>query len=140
MKLPEFLIQQMSLGNKVKWYLMITEREMAKQNNGFKIKGSMNIWKQKGKDEGGESKLLGGRGSTSGKSSQEAKKKKKKKIVQEIKATLESRTLNPQDISPSWHLERFEFYVFGVFSQVLRYLQRLENCTYIYSSFYKSNY
>ena len=29
------------------------------------------------------------------------KKKKKKKIVQEIKATLESRTLNPQDISPS---------------------------------------
>lgn len=43
MKLPEFLIQQMSLGNKVRWYLMITEREMAKQNNGFKIKGSMNI-------------------------------------------------------------------------------------------------
>ena len=76
MKLPEFLIQQMSLGNKVRWYLMITEREMAKQNNGFKIKGSMNIWKQKGKDEGGESKLLGGRGSTPSKSSQEAKKKK----------------------------------------------------------------
>ena len=29
------------------------------------------------------------------------RQKKKKKIVQEIKATLESRALNPQDISPS---------------------------------------
>ena len=57
-------------------------------------------------------KLLGGRGSTPSKSSQEAKKKKKKK-VHYIKGTL----------------ERFEFYVFGVFSQVLRYLQGLENCT-----------
>lgn len=44
-------------------------------------------------------KLLGGRGSTPSKSSQEAKKKKK--IVQEIKGTLESRALNPQDISSS---------------------------------------
>ena len=29
------------------------------------------------------------------------RRQKKKKIVQEIKATLESRALNPQDISPS---------------------------------------
>ena len=33
---------------------------MAKQINGlFKKKSSMNIWKQKGKDEGGEIKALG---------------------------------------------------------------------------------
>ena len=33
---------------------------MAEQSNGlFKIKGSMNIWKQKGKDEAGEIKAFG---------------------------------------------------------------------------------
>lgn len=76
-------------------------------------------------------KLLRGRRQTPSKSSQEAKKKKRARAQAMLKSL-------PLTSPPLDTLKDLNFKYLGV-GEVLRYLQGLENATYIHFLFYKRN-